>query len=257
MIARTQLFLLASTTLAMFLNPVACGAQPVTSGSQAKVSWYGDPNAPDISGVWVRVETAGSSSKSKEGWIPFPPPLKGEFAAAWKKRVADDAAGTRTDDPIRGCMPAGMPRFITGMNTPMMILQTPGRVMMYRDGMPVRRIWLDGHPLPAPKDLESFSNGNAIGHYDGQDLVTDVRGVRDQPIDSTGVPHSDDLRIVERFHRVNANTLRVDVTLIDNTAYRAPMKSTVTFKTYSDPLWEPREFLCTPANDYHPGIFVK
>ena len=156
-----------------------------------------------------------------------------------------------------GCMPAGMPRFITGMNTPMMILQTPGRVMMYRDGMPVRRIWLDGHPLPAPKDLESFSNGNAVGHYEGQDLVTDVRGIRDQPIDSTGVPHSDDLRIVERFHRVDANTLAVEVTLIDKTAYRAPMKSTVTFKTYSDPLWEPREFLCTPVKDYHPGTFVK
>jgi hypothetical protein len=257
LIAPIGRFLLASTVLALLVVPAAVNAQPVGSTPPTPVSWYGDPKAPNISGVWVRVESANSASKSKEGWAPFPPPLKSEFAAIWNKRVVDAAAGIRTDDPVRGCMPAGMPRFITGMNTPMMILQTPGRVMMYRDGMPVRRIWLDGHPLPAPKDLESFSNGNAMGHYDGQDLVTEVRGIRDQPIDSTGVPHSDELKIVERFHRIDANTMTVQVMLTDSVAYNRPMTSTVTYKTFNDPLWEPREFICTPAKDYHPDIFIK
>ena len=256
--ARIGMSLLAGAVMSwVALMPAVAGAQAAVAGSPGKVSWYGDPRAPDISGVWVRAETTHSPLGSKEGWAPFPPPLKGEFAETWKKRLSDEAAGNRTDDPVRGCMPPGMPRFITGMNTPMMILQTPGRVMMYRDGMPVRRIWLDGHALPAAKDLESFSNGNAIGHYQGQDLITDVRGIRDQPIDSTGVPHSDNLQITERYHRVDANTLTVEVTLTDNLAYRQPMKTTVTYKTFNDPLWEPREFICTPATDYHPEIFVK
>ena len=249
--------IVAAAVSALWLSTAPAIAQPTSAATTAKLSWYGDPGAPNISGVWVRVETPGSGSKSKEGWTPFPPPLKGNFAAIWSKRVADEAAGNRTDDPVRGCMPAGMPRFVTGMNTPMMILQTPGRVMMYRDGMPVRRIWLDGHALPAAKDLESFSNGNAIGHYDGRDLVTDVRGIRDQPIDSTGIPHSDDLAITERYHRIDADTLTVEVTLTDRTAYSKPMKSKVTYKTFSDPLWEPREFICSPGKDYHPEIFVK
>ncbi len=221
-----------------------------------KLSWYGDPKAPDISGVWVRVGSEGSSA-SKEGWLPSPPPLKPPFAVIWRKRVADAAAGSRTDDPVRGCMPAGMPRFITGMTPPMLIIQTPGRVMLYRDGMPVRRVWLDGRPLPVPADLENFTNGNAIGRYVGTDLVTDVAGMTDQPIDSSGIPHSDALRIAERFHRVDAQTLKVTVTLTDKKAFTKPMTNTVIYKRHSDPLWEPREFLCTPKTAYGPEQFVQ
>ena len=124
-----------------------------------RLSWYGDPSAPDISGVWVRDAAAdqaaagGAASKSKEGWTPWPPPLKPEFLATWQKRVADSAAGKRVDDPVRGCLPPGMPRFITGANNPLLIIQTPGRITMYRDGSPVRRVWLDGQPLPPIDDL--------------------------------------------------------------------------------------------------------
>ena len=227
---------------------------PVVTPPQ-KLSWYGDPKAPDISGVWVRSGVEGKAV-SHEGW-PLNPPLKGKYAAIWKQRVADAAAGKRTDDPVRGCMPAGMPRFVTGMVPPMLILQTPGRVMMYRDGMPVRRIWLDGRSQPSAADLEAFSNGNALGKYEGSDLVTDIAGIRDQPIDSTGIPHSDDLRIVERYHRVDAQTLKVTVTLTDKTAYTRPMTSTVVYKLHDAPLWEPREFLCTPKTGYSPEQFVQ
>ncbi len=222
-----------------------------------KLSWYGDPKAPNISGVWVRVDPAAAPNASKEGWGPWPPPLKGKYADIWRQRVADAAAGKRTDDPIIGCLPPGMPGYMTGTKSELLIIQTPGRVMMYRDSAPVRRIWLDGHPFPDAKDLESFSNGNARGRYEGGDLVTEIIGIKDQPIDSTGVPHSDDLKISERLHRVDANTLRVTVTLTDPTAYTRPLVSTVTYRASPNPLWEPREFICTPKTDYHPDIYVR
>ena len=251
------------TLLAVACAAAVLGAGSVTAQSTApvvippqKLSWYGDPKAPDISGVWVRSGTEGKSA-SKEGWLPWPPPLKAPYGAIWRKRVADAAAGTRTDDPVRGCLPAGMPRFVTGMNPPMLILQTPGRVMMYRDGIPVRRIWLDGRPQPRPEDLESFSNGNAMGRYVGRDLVTDIAGIRDQPVDATGVPHSDDLKIVERYTRVDPQTLKVTVTLTDKTAFTRPMTSTVIYKLHDNPLWEPREFLCTPQTGYAPEQYVQ
>lgn len=250
--AATAVFLL----LSVLAGPVQ--AQAPAPAPVEKLSWYGDPKAPDISGVWVRVEVPGADgiTKSKEGWGPWPPPLKGDFATTWKKRVADAAAGQRTDDPVQGCMPGGMPRVMAGMTGPMLLIQTPGRVVIYRDGIPVRRIWLDGHPFPDAKDLESFSNGNARGHYDGSDLVTEVIGIRDQPIDSTGVPHSDALKIVERFHRVDAQTLKVDITATDPVAYSRPMHTTVTYAMSKDSLWEPREFICTPKNAYHPEAYV-
>ena len=235
------------------------GQSPVAPAPAApeKLSWYGDPHAPDISGVWTRVETPAAANASKEGWGPWPPPLKGKYAEIWRKRVADAAAGTRTDDPVRGCLPPGMPRYVTGTRGPMLISQTPGRVVMYRDGDPVRRIWLDGHPFPEAKDLESFSNGNARGRYQGGDLLTEIVGITDQPIDGTGVPHSDDLKIAERYHRVDAGTLRVTVTLTDPTAFTRPIVSTVTYRAYPDPRWEPKEFLCTPKTGYHPEIYIQ
>ena len=250
--------LLAVSSASVMLDAQTPAAHPNSPAvvPPQKLSWYGDPAAPDISGVWVRAGTEGGSA-SKEGWRPWPPPLKAPYAAIWRKRVTDASAGTRTDDPVRTCMPAGMPRFITGMTPPMLILQTPGRVMLYRDGMPVRRIWLDGRPHPRIEDLESFSNGNAIGRYVGTDLVTDIAGIKDQPIDSTGIPHSDDLKIVERFHRGDAQTLRVTVTLNDKTAFTRPMTNTIIYKLHSDPLWEPREFLCTPQTGYAPEQFVQ
>ena len=65
---------------------------------------------------------------------------KGELAAKWKTRVAEAAVGKRTDDPVQVCLPPGMPRFMTATKSPLPILQTPGRVMVYRADNPVRRI---------------------------------------------------------------------------------------------------------------------
>ena len=233
-------------------------AQAPTVLPPEKLSWYGDTSAPDISGVWIRDGAAGQGhSNSKEGWLPWPPPLKGTFAAAWKKAVTEAAAGKRTDDPIQRCLPPGMPRYMTGTNGPMLIIQTPGRVMLYRDNAPVRRVWLDGRGNPKPEDLEAFSNGNAAGHYVGKDLITEVIGIKLQPIDGTGVPHSDKLKIVERFHRIDTDTLQVDVTLTDADALTRPMSSSVVYKAYrGDAPWEPKEFICVPEKDYHPDYYV-
>lgn len=228
---------------------VIVAAPPVAAADT--VSWYGDPGAPDISGVWVMRPTPGPS---REGWAPWPPPLRGDFAAIYAKRVAN--GGQRTDDPVRACLPPGMPRFMTGMTGALLIVQTLGRVTLSRAGLPVRRIWTDGRSLPPPKNLEPFFGGNSVGHYDGATLVTEVAGLRDQPLEATGVPHSDDLRLTERFRRVDKMTLVVDVTATDPTAFATVMTTHVTFTASTDPRWEPREVLCTPTTDFHPDQYV-
>ena len=169
------------------------------------------------------------------------------------KEAAEDK---RTDEPFRRCLPPGMPRFMSGMTGPLLIIQTPGRVTLYRDGSPLRRIWLDGRALPKLADREDFYNGNNIGHYEGTDLLTEVAGFKPQPIDSTGIPRSDQMTIQERFHRVDEQTLRVDITLRDAKALSKPMSTTVTYTAYSDPLWEPREFICVPEKNFHADWYV-
>ena len=219
--------------------------------------WYGDPAAPNLSGVWVRKDPGPTpSGASPEGWKPWAPPLKGEFATLWKKRVKDAAEGTRTDEPFQRCLPPGMPRFMSGMTTPLLIIQTPGRVTLYRDGSPVRRIYLDGRALPKPTDREDFYNGNNIGHYEGKDLVTEVTGFKPLPLDASGIPRSDQMTVRERFHRVDDQTLRVDITVRDPKALTRPMTTSVTYTAESDPLWEPHEFICEPGKNVHADMYV-
>ena len=230
---------------------------PAESLPPEHLEWYGDPGAPDLSGVWVLSEQPASAGASREGWKPWPAPLKGAFLAKWKKRVADAAAGKRTDDPVRGCLPPGMPRYLTGAKNPLLLMQTPGRVTLYRDGETPRRIWLDGRAFPSAADLEAFPHGNSVGHYEGDEMVIETIGLTDMPIDSTGVPHSDKLKIVSRLRRMDGNTLRVQLTLTDPLAFSRPMTSTALYRKLDDPLWEPREYLCTPATDYHPESYVR
>lgn len=239
------------------LGAIANAQTPAVATPPERLNWHGDPGAPDLSGVWVLAESPTAPRTSREGWQPWPPPLKGRFATTWKKRVADAAAGKRTDDPVRGCLPPGMPRYLTGTRTPLLIMQTPKRITLYRDGDTPKRIWLDGRSFPSTADLEAFPNGNSIGRYEGQDLVIESIGLTDLPIDSTGVPHSDQLKIVTRYHRVDGQTLRISLVLTDPEAFSRPMTATVLYRRYSDPLWEPQEFICTPDTDYHPEIYVR
>ena len=236
---------------------MAQAQRPVVRPPQA-VGWYGDPSAPNISGVWV-LSGPAAKTPTKEGWLPWPAPLKGEYAKTWAARkVAKDADGGWKDDPVRACLPPGMPRYMTGTTTPLLIIQTPGRVTMYRDNSPVRRIWLDGRVNAAAADLEAFSNGNSIAHYEGGALVTKVEGLRtDYPIETSGLPHSEALVIEERITPQKDGTLLVDETLTDKDAFSRPMHSSVIYRPLNDPKWEPREFLCKPKTDYHPEAVVR
>lgn len=244
------------------LCSIALAQSPPAPLPPQPLSWFGDPGSPDISGVWARADVAGATAVatgagSREGWTPWPPPLKGEFATLWKKRVADAKAGVRNDDPVVACLPAGMPRFITGMKGPLLIVQTPGRVSMTRDYGPPRRIWLDARPLPPPDNLETFFSGNSRGRYEGATLFVETVGLKDEPIDGTGVPHSDKVVVQERYRRVDAATLSVEVVVRDELALRKPMRTEVTYKAVTDPGWNLKDLTCVPKDGYHPELFVQ
>src|SRR5277367_2993070 len=65
--------------VALSLSGTVASAQSRAAPEQ--LSWYGDPSAPNLSGVWVRadVQPGVSAAGSKEGWKPWAPPLKGPF----------------------------------------------------------------------------------------------------------------------------------------------------------------------------------
>ena len=81
----------------------------------------------------------------------------------------------------------------------------------------VRRIYVDGRSHPA--NWKPTPMGHSIGRYDGDTLVVDTIGISDSWLDLQGHPHSDALRLVERFQRLDANRLEYEITVEDPTAY--------------------------------------
>ena len=65
--------------------------------------------------------------------------------------------------------------------------------------------------------------GRSVAKWDGNTLVADTRGFNeDFWFTNGGLPHTDQLRLVERFTRTDFDTLRYDVTIEDAGAYTRP-----------------------------------
>jgi hypothetical protein len=73
-------------------------------------------------------------------------------------------------------------------------------VALLFEGGSFRQVFLDGRKLP--KDPNPTWNGYSIGHWENDTLVVESAGFNDLSwLHEAGHPHSEDLRITERFRR--------------------------------------------------------
>jgi hypothetical protein len=73
--------------------------------------------------------------------------------------------------------------------------------------------------------------GRSVGHWEGDTLVVDTRGFNeDFWFTNGGLPHTDQLRLLERFSRPDFDTLKYDVTVEDPGAYTRPWSSSSTLR---------------------------
>jgi len=133
-----------------------------------------------------------------------------------------------SNDLAYACFPAGMPRVYAAVQAAMQIVQVQGRVLMFF-GRNVRQIYTDGRPHP--KDLRPLWMGHSIGQWEGDTFVIDTVAINDKNwLDRMGHPHSDALHLVERFHRVAADTLNLDMTIDDPKAFTKTWTAQRTFR---------------------------
>jgi hypothetical protein len=170
---------------------------------------------PDLSGLWqLGIEigyaaniTADLAASDIQPWAK----------ALSKKRLEDFGK----DDPeITGCLPGG-PRHITrgGLSK---LIQTPGLVVILFEDLSYRQIFLDGRQLP--HDPNPNWMGYSVGHWDGDSLVVETAGFNDRTwLDFAGHPHSEALRITERFTRRDFGHMDLQVTLDDPAVYAKPV----------------------------------
>ena len=127
------------------------------------------------------------------------------------------------NDPVNSCDPQGMPRQDLYEVRSTQIVQTPKKIfILYEYGKIWRTIWTDGRQLPQNPERRWF--GYSVGKWvDDHTLVVDTIGTDERTwIDNAGRPHSGDMHIEERFHRVNRDRLELTVTLTDPNFYAKP-----------------------------------
>jgi hypothetical protein len=140
-------------------------------------------------------------------------------AALYQQRNANKLR----DNPMIMCQPAGVPR-LNHYTHPFKIVQTPDLiVILYESQTTFRQIFMDGRPLPA--DPEPAWYGYSIGRWDGDMLVVQSAGFNDKTwLDGWGHPHSEQMRLTERFTRRNIGSMDVEIWIDDPKAYTETVK---------------------------------
>ena len=160
--------------------------------------------------------------------------------AVFQKRVTD----FRRDDPVTNCLPSGPIEMLSSMYR---IVQSPTVVaVLYEGGMGrYRQIYMDGRQLP--KDPNPTWLGYSVGHWDGDTLVVEAAGFNDRTwLDRAGHPHSENLRVTERFRRVDFGHMQFQITYDDPDTLTKPLSFSLAVNYAADT--DMLEGVCNESN---------
>ena len=229
--------------------------------------WSAMAKLPDFTGVWEAVTVgrgggaatapargggapagggaqAGAAPRAggagRAGGAPRGPQLTAAYAA--RKQALE--ARRAEDNETANCLPPGMPG-IMGQPYPYEFLLTPGKVTIVGEAyMQVRHIYTDGRPMPA--DPDPTFHGTSIGRWEGDTLVVETTAFSDSTMMDRNTPHSDKMRIVERFRLTGPDLMTIETTVTDPEALAAPWTTTRTLARHRD--WTTREYICEENN---------
>ena len=130
------------------------------------------------------------------------------------------------EDPHTYCMPPNFPRAWT-LPQHIRVVQTPAMmVLLHEFNGAYREIYLDGRPLPV--NPNPTWNGYSTGRWDGDTLVIETNGIRDDMwLDIQGSPITESARVTERLRRVNFGLMQVEIAVNDPKAYTRPWSVTI------------------------------
>jgi hypothetical protein len=228
-------------------------------GAVPAKAWKTGGPAPrhDISGIWdpgeVGIQVFGAAAMPDDGKpehaLPFTPAGLDVLNRNKPNSGNRGVLPTENNDPVFTCDPQGLPREDLYELRTTQIYQTPLKiVMLYTFGRVWRVIWLDGRELP--KDPEPRWYGYSVGKWvDDTTLLVKTTGLDERTwIDRAGRPHSADLRIEERFHRVDHDHLELSLTITDPQMYTKPWVALYKMRFELQPDdFDVREMICSPS----------
>jgi hypothetical protein len=222
---------------------------------------YRDPNAPRLPDG--RIDVKAPAPRTPSGTVDFSgiwqtdvkynfnlgADLKPEdiVMLPWAQALlAERRDNNGKDDPEGFCLPPGFPR-VNGVPFPQKIVQLPGTIIiLYETRTTFRQIFLDtNHTLPS--DPQPTWMGYSKGRWDGDTLIVETTGFNDKTwLDDNGHPHSEQMKVIERFRRPSFGQLLVDITIDDSKTYAKPWTVTQAFQLNADN--ELIEYICNENN---------
>lgn len=203
----------------------------------------------DFSGTWERYPDpyAVFTEDAFAADPPAPdggPKLKEPYAREYEEYVKRKAEATRQGKPLADastqCLPEGMPT-IMGAIYPIEIVQTPQQIVVLAEFLTqTRRIYLN-EEMPDEEEIFPGYNGYSVGHWEGETLVVETIGVRED-VTFYAIPHSAQMRIVERLRLTAPDRLENQVTIHDPVYLAEPYRFTFGYRR--NPEYRIMEYIC-------------
>ena len=258
----------AGVIAALFaMPPVAFGqgqGEVRQPGAKYDFDFKGQKPAPaprrDISGVWEPAAGAGAginangaqqmpSDGKPEHELPYTPEGRAAFMAHKPTFGVTMVPSALTNDPMPGCDPQGFPRIVLHNFRTSRILQTPENiVILYEFNKKWRTIWADGRQLPKEFEEPRWW-GYSVGRWmDDYTFVAESAGFDDRTwLDNAGRPHSDAMKVQEKYRRVDRDHLEMTIVVDDPKYYTKPWTALILSLRLQSPSFDIREMECSPT----------
>jgi hypothetical protein len=119
-------------------------------------------------------------------------------------------------DPISDCRPPGTPRWFTEPFLHEFMIAPRQTLLINEMVNDVRRVYTDGREHTTDEDAYASWNGDTVGFWDGDILVTHTKYLMSGQYQRGVQPnYSDQVTTVERWHKTDPKTLQVDVWVYD------------------------------------------
>lgn len=192
---------------------------------------------PGQAGIWLLGGGSGSSGTGSP--VPY---------QAWTRAISADR-GDNWMEPHTRCKPSGgIRQFLTPYGVEFIDLPELQRVYIMDIGGPhtFRVIYMDAKTHPA--DLEPTYYGHSIGRWEKDTLIVDTVGFNERFwIDRGQFPHTEQLRVVEKFTRTSSSAMTYEYTIEDPGAYTAPFSRSASFSFRAGS--ELFEYICQDNNE--------
>jgi len=207
---------------------------------------------PDLTGAWG-IYRGGRGADPKLAPAPATPlVLKPEYAKAYEaKRATEIEAQKRGEQLANGsvlCVPYGVPTMMSIAIYPVEIIQAPKQITIIGEAFSeVRRVYMD-RPQAKLEDVAPGYYGRSVGHWEGDTLVVDTIGIKPTVNGYRGMPHSEQMRVTERFHLASPDVLHDTISIEDPVVLEKPVSYTIAYKRM--PNYEMVEFVCDNNREY-------